>query len=449
MTEEWRSDIYGLLPQPSTSRVLMLESEAGWSLPRTEVTGKIDLTPGLATREMRRELGLPVTAYRYARIKKDEQSGHQEGIFAFDGLDHITTLSNPTPTLWITKEDITDLRLNQPDHRDVIEEYLRELETGITPQLRQPWEHRGWFAVAACWIAETLGSLDYEMIAPPEQVRWWSLSCVLRIATARGDVYFKASARQPFFANEPSLLRYLAHLYPEHVPTILAADPLNGWMLLGDVGPTLGKQLPIERKIEILQVFGALQRDTAEHVDQLLDLGCADRKPQNLISRIDPLLNDELAISKLTTDEVGELQREAPRIVDMCLRCSNYSIPPTLIHGDFHLENVAVSDGKMIVLDWTEACIAHPFMDMFFIFNEREEPLHSQLRDAYLALWTDFETMERLRELWSLCGVIHAIHHAVSYQSILCHTEERSRSELGDAPPFLLRKALRYLNELK
>ncbi len=132
----------------------------------------------------------------------------------------------------------------------------------------------------------------------------------------------------------------------------------------------------------------------------------------------------------------------------MCSRLSDYAVPATLVHGDLHLENVAISDGGLMFFDWTEACVAHPFMDMFLIFNERDDAIRIRLRDAYLAVWTDFEPMKRLLELWAICGVVHAMHHAVSYQSILKHTEERSRDELGGAPPFLLRKALRYPREL-
>ncbi len=219
-------------------------------------------------------------------------------------------------------------------------------------------------------------------------------------------------------------------------------------MLLEDVGPTLGTAMPIERKIEIVQAFGRLQRDTAGHVHELTELGCVDRGPKHLLPRLGPLLNDPLAVAQLDADEIDALHRAERRIAEMCSRLSDYAVPSTLIHGDLHPENIAVSDGRLAFFDWTEACIAHPFMDMFIVFNEQDEDVRKQLRDAYLALWTDIETMEGLRKLWSLCGVVHALHHAMSYQTILHHTEERSRRELGNAPPFLLRKALRYLRVL-
>lgn len=216
-------------------------------------------------------------------------------------------------------------------------------------------------------------------------------------------------------------------------------------MLVEDAGSPLHGAHSSERKTEILTAFGDIQHATVKHVDQLLELGCADRRPPTLIPLIEPLLDDDLAISTLTPDEITELQWSVPAMIEMCERLSDYAIPSTLIHGDLHAGNVLNANGNMVFFDWTEACIAHPFMDVFMIFNEKDDVIRNRMRDAYLALWTEFESAERLQELWSLCGVVHALHHAVSYQSILRHTEVRSRRELAGTVPFLLREALRYL----
>lgn len=64
MTEGQNDNVFALLPHPSASRILILASDAGWSLPSTKVTGQIELTPCLATREMVRKLDFPVLAYR-------------------------------------------------------------------------------------------------------------------------------------------------------------------------------------------------------------------------------------------------------------------------------------------------------------------------------------------------------------------------------------------------
>ncbi len=226
MSDGWTSDLFALLPHPSTSRVLMFAGEDGWSLPSILVTSKIDLTPGLATREMSRSLGFPVLAYRYAHIAEDEHRRRQAGIFAFESGEHVGALS--ARNRWVNRAGLAGLRLDPPNHRKVVDAYLRELETSIIPEYRPPWERPGWFALAASWITETLGSLGYDVLTPPEQVRWWSLSCVLRVATSHGEVYFKTSARQPLFANEPVLLSYLASQFPRRVPALIASDPSRG-----------------------------------------------------------------------------------------------------------------------------------------------------------------------------------------------------------------------------
>ncbi|MGH2534300.1 MAG: hypothetical protein ACRDJW_18680 [Thermomicrobiales bacterium] len=196
-------------------------------------------------RAMRQALGFSVVAYRYALITTDEQGGRQEGIFVLDIQEQVA--DPPERSRWVDRNDLAGLPLKRPDHLATIDECLRELETGTAPAFRQPWEERGWFKLAASWIEETLRSLGRHVTAAPEQVRWWSLSRVLRVATDGGDVYFKASAKQPLFAAEPALLSYLASHNPGRVPAPIATEPHRGWMLLDDIGPRLDRNLSVER----------------------------------------------------------------------------------------------------------------------------------------------------------------------------------------------------------
>ncbi|MDQ3614736.1 MAG: aminoglycoside phosphotransferase family protein [Chloroflexota bacterium] len=444
MTEKWTAGIFGLLAGCASNRVLMVASGDGWSLPGCHLEGRPELSAGLATGEMSRLLGVPVIAYRFARLQKDRENHRQEGVFVLEALEEHPGLTDAMR--WVSRTALRELTLQHPDHLPVIDEYLNEWETGIVPPFRRPWEHPGWYAQACRWIEETLASLGSEMIASPEQVRWWSLACVLRVPTSRGNVYFKASARQPLFVGEGVLLSYLEGVFPDRIPRLLATHAETGWILLDDAGAVHHGPMPVERATEIVSTWGGLQRATVPHVDTLRSLGVADRRPHTLIPLIQPLLDDELAVAHLTSDEIGELQRRMPEMIDMCRRLSESSVPPTLIHGDLHAENF-VTGGAPIFIDWTEACIAHPFMDMFMIFNETEDSIRNRTRDDYLAIWTSFETTERLRELWSLCGVVHALHHAVGYWAILHRTEERSRGEMAEWLPFLLRKALRFLRD--
>jgi hypothetical protein len=227
---------------------------------------------------------------------------------------------------------------------------------------------------------------------------------------------------------------------------MLATDIRQDWMLLPDAGLKLDRKAPVEQIAEVLLTFGRMQLESVKYTDELLQTaGCADRRPPHAVPLISSLLEDELVVSKLSADEIGELRRQMPVIIDMCAKLSDYSVPVTLVHGDLHLGNVVCRDDRLVFFDWTDGCVAHPFMDMLLIFNEHDEAKRIYLRDAYLKLWLDFEPMERLLELWSLCEVAHAVYHTISYQSILRYTEARARWELGGAPAFHLRKALRFL----
>ncbi|MBP3966672.1 aminoglycoside phosphotransferase family protein [Paenibacillus lignilyticus] len=435
--------IYGILPHPTLKGKVFVQKENDeWCLPGMQVEEPISSI--LATREMSRMLGQPVVAYRYVSISENLQSGRQEGIFLLDNLgsDQLSPAGR-----WVCGDDLPSLKFNRLDHLEVMYNYCSEPETGDQPKYRRPWESSGWFKQATAWTKEVLGSLGIEIVAQPEPLKWWSLSCVLRVPTSHGNVYFKVNADQPLFVDEAKFLQFMSKLYQERVPVVLAAEPHHGWMLSSDSGVSIRNSVSMEQKIELLRIFAGIQLDAIPHVDELLEIGCADRRPDRHIPLIAPLLDDDLMTAQLTPEEISELRKQMPKVVEMNKKLSEYAVPSTLLHGDLNLGNVTNSNARLSFIDWTDASVGHPFMDMFLIYDESDLTLRAQLRDVYLEMWSDFEPMHRLLELWSLCEVMHAIHHAISYQSILHHTEVRSRAELDDGPPFYLRKALRFLQE--
>ena len=53
------------------------------------------------------------------------------------------------------------------------------------------------------------------------------------------------------------------------------------------------------------------------------------------------------------------------------------------------------------------------------------------MRDAYLAQWVEWESVERLLEVWWLAKPFAALHQAVSYLHILIGQEELVHSEMA------------------
>ena len=91
---------------------------------------------------------------------------------------------------------------------------------------------------------------------------------------------------------------------------------------------------------------------------------------------------------------VQRLRAGLSRFHDLCEEVASSPIPNTLVHGDFHAENIAMSDGGYLIFDWTDACIAHPFVDAatFLRYAERasiDRATRERWRDHYLRGWEE------------------------------------------------------------
>jgi aminoglycoside phosphotransferase (APT) family kinase protein len=166
-----------------------------------------------------------------------------------------------------------------------------------------------------------------------------------------------------------------------------------------------------------------------------------------LASQIDPLLDDPEAVIRLTAEEVAALRRLAPRLKEICRRLADFNIPAALVHGDLHMLNVARIDGELAYFDWTDACVAHPFIDLLSLQWEKDDSDRRTLLDAYLEPWRDLESPERLLEAVALAAVVIPLHHAVSYQHIVAGLEPAAKAEL-DATHTFLREVIAREKEL-
>ena len=78
---------------------------------------------------------------------------------------------------------------------------------------------------------------------------------MLRMPTAEGSVYFKASA--PAHAQEAGLTEFLAHRRPESTAALLAVDTGRSWMLMRDSGEML-RSARKARLVDVLRRGGDL-----------------------------------------------------------------------------------------------------------------------------------------------------------------------------------------------
>jgi hypothetical protein len=278
---------------------------------------------------------------------------------------------------------------------------VEELERGPSGDGGQPWAARGWFAEADRWLRSTMERLGRPLTGPVRQARVWRLSCLLRAPTGDGDVWFKANTISPLFVNEGVVMGALAGLFPGRVPAPLAVEPERGWMVLADFGEEVGWEAPMEVVDEVAQTYARMQ------VEATAGLPGVD------------------AATWLSPDEEAGLRAAVPGLQARCAELAGHAVPPALVHGDLHLSNVARRPGSYLFFDWTDACVAHPFLDLAtirrgtaFVDAADEAELRERLRQAYLPEWASFEPPGRLARAWELAAPLGALHRAVSYRSL-------------------------------
>ncbi len=443
------SDIYGILIDSGAPRILVLLDETGnGSLPHLHLP---DRRVWVANVDvicvgMRKILAADVTVLRNIYSSHDTDRAHTELIYVLE--NHQPDWLPPANARWIGRHELETLSFASPEQRAAIEGILQEAESGHVPGLRPHWARLGWFDRASAWMREQLEGRGYILSAPIEQIRTWGISCVLRVQTdhGHGAIFFKVATALPLFGNEPALMNALSERFPDVVPAPLAIEPTQRWMLMRDFGEELRSMPDLERWENATRRFGQLQLQTVTRIDELLSIGCLDRRLHTLAAQIDPLLADEDALSPLSEAEHTEIQALAPRLKAMCQELASYAVPYTLNHGDLHSGNI--TGQTLLFYDWTDACIAHPFLDLTTLIKDAEE-YDSGARvlvvNTYLNLWTAYEPIDRLRTMWQLAEPLGALHQAVSYQHILATLEPTSKQEMLTGAADWLRRMVRMM----
>jgi len=316
---------------------------------------------------------------------------------------------------WGGREDLPGTAV-QPHDQAMLAGVLDELAGGQAGPGRAPWAARGWFQAAKGWLRGSLDPLGNAATGPVQQVQLWELSCILRAPTVSGDVWFKAS-------------RELAGLFSDHVPAPLAVDAERRWMAMADFGRVLGWDAPVEVREDVLATFARLQIRAASQVDRLLGAGCVDRRLAWLAAQAERWLPAVAetgwlpgidAATWLSAGEEAELAAAGPRLAAMCGELAAAVVPATLLHGDLHLGNVAKGPDGYLFFDWT---------------------------DAYLAEWTRFAPQDTLRRAWELAEPLGALHHALSYRSIVANLDPPIDLHMMQSTAFWLRRVLAGLRQ--
>jgi hypothetical protein len=447
---EWKSTVYVAALDIENAAVLLQRQEDGRHiLPQFTVEGgRWETTTAKMQEQMESTLGIKAQAL-YRAVYREEIDICQAEVIIIVEADAPHILSGS----WVSRKVLADVALSNPAHCTLLDEALNELETGERPALRPPWAKPGWQREAAEWMTAELTRAGWTPTGPTEIGRSWALSYVMRIPAVRGDsdqseyIYFKTSLDLPLFVNEAVVTDGLAALYPDHAPLPVAVNAEKNWMMLSDFGELVGHNAPLEDRLKIIEQYGALQVKSAEQVEELLALGCIDRRLDWMVGEIEPFLTHPEIGKAITAEEAAQLLSMIAPLQKMCRKLNDYGVPDALIHGDLHGSNVArnhSTSDKLLFFDWTDSAISHPFFDMLVIYTEKDTAKRQTMRDAYLQCWQKYESQERLLELWRMAEALAAVYHGISYLYIFLGVEEWGKIDFYGAMPYWLRKILNY-----
>lgn len=317
---------------------------------------------------------------------------------------------------------------------DAFNRAVREIQENNFPPRGQPWFGPGWQLNAEVWINDQMASLGYQITAPIEEIRKWSLSCVLKVPTNDGGFFFKAAGPTNYFANEAIVTKGLAEMFPGRAPTPVAVDTVRNWMIISDFGRFNRWRVSNRHLVSMLATFASIQREAVDRLPELERLGLVYHTLENLEKRIDEIIYQICKLGPLSAVEGARLQSSTPLLKSMCKNLAQHRIPNTLLHGDLHGGNVAIRTvgdrEEFMFFDWADSCVGHPFLDLIVLFSEITPAERGQLAEAYLKSWIDFEPIETLREalrsalflipIFQLAGYRHLEEQIFEYSDANC-----------------------------
>jgi hypothetical protein len=273
-----------------------------------------------------------------------------------------------------------------------------------------PWNQLGWYRSTKAAIDEALrNTVGAGTVGPYRQVKHWSISALIEVGSDAGTFWFKQVP--DFMGHESALTSWLSARHPTAVPDVVAAG--ERWFL-SRAFDRPSDEPSLESPHGLL---AELQLDTVGCVDELLALGCPDRRLEAMAAELEALADRPRF---LDPDLAARLQRALPRVVELVERLQSSPVPASsLVHGDLHAGNwTRRADGSWLIFDWTDGCVGHPFLDLGVLPQEDADRRAAWL-DAYLGPWReaygDAAVSPTLEAALPLAGGFHAL----SYERIV------------------------------
>ncbi|MFZ4719439.1 MAG: phosphotransferase family protein [Ilumatobacteraceae bacterium] len=294
------------------------------------------------------------------------------------------------------------------------------------PPERSAWVEPGWYERVRQWVDDRLVEAGHGPSTEMVPFRVWGISAVFSVTSEGGRHWIKAV--HPHFAAEPRVTARLAQLAPGAVPTVVAIEPDEGWLLLehldgtgvNEAGDPAGP----------FAALAALQRRFVGRGDELRALGLPDRRLVSLVDEFREAVAMPLARDVLGADaeRSSALARGVAAGVD---RVAALGLPDTLLHGDFHPNNVTLHRDDVVVFDWSDAAIGNPIVEIgsWGSWLRDDPPALDHLWRCVAEAWAPTVDPEQVLAARPWAAAVVAAYHVVTYVHIARALEPLRREE--------------------
>jgi len=177
-----------------------------------------------------------------------------------------------------------------------------------------------------------------------------------------------------------------------------------------------------------LDAYVKVQHIMAGHIDLMLGAGVPDWRLDKLPRAYSELISQEefLMADGMTRDEIDILHKLHPTFENLCNALSQFQIPSTIEHGDFHDNNILISDGRLTLSDWGDAAVSHPFFSLTTVLRRGlrdynvtpQDKEYIDLKNAYLNQWLQYESESNLEQALALATRLGKVMFAISFMRI-------------------------------
>lgn len=286
------------------------------------------------------------------------------------------------------------------------------------------------------WACASMASLGIQQAGKPVQIRSWNLSSLWRIPSDAGMLWLKVLP--PFFAHEAALLETLSG-HP--TPQVLAQCAPR--LLMAEVPGVDLHEADHRQHQKMIEMLVKLQATWQGRQDELLAQNLPDWRQEaatkairSIIKRLGPVMS---AADRHVLEQFVEELDQRFSAIDAC------GLGPTLVHGDFHPGNVRGMESQLTLLDFADAAVGHPLLDMPAFLERVPKAAKADLHQSWCQAWRALAPNSEPERAATLIQPMASARQACIYQMFLDQIETAEHPYHRDDPLLWLGKTANKL----